>query len=86
MEQKEKINLAAALSGSEHWIGYQQYEELKRKKNPTWTDCQSEQEWLVKLHYLRSLLKEKRIEKENFVKKEQRLILKWWTKFCMQRI
>lgn len=81
MEKNGQINLAAIV-GSEYWIVSSQYEVLKRKKSPTWTDCQSEQEWLVKLHCLRVLFREKKIEKESFVAKEQRLILKWWAKFC----
>ncbi len=81
----KKINLAASIKGGQRSIDERQYEVLKRKKNPTWTDCHSEEEWLVKLHCLRTLFKENKIDKTSFVGKEQRLILKWWTKFCTQR-
>ena len=78
----EKINLAAAIENSEYWIEKNHYDALKNKKNKSWTDCESEQEWLVKLHYLRSLKKEKKIESTKFNIYEQKLIIKWWEKFC----
>ena len=82
MPENKTINLAAAIENSEYLIDKRQYEILKRKKSISWVECQDELEWLVKLHYLRTLFKEKKIEKQNFVIKEQALILKWWTKFC----
>ena len=78
----EKINLAAAISDSEEWIEKKKYEFFKKKKSPTWVDCNSEEEWLVKLHYLRTLYKKKIISKEDFTEKEKNLILRWWKKSC----
>ncbi|MGK0290059.1 MAG: hypothetical protein ACI86H_001514 [bacterium] len=58
------------------------YDSLKLKKNQGWSHCDTDIEWLVKLHYLRTGFKEKKIAKDVFFKKEKELVLKWWKRWC----
>ena len=77
-----KINLTGALQSSERYIETAKYDALKRKTSPNWSDCLDEEELLVKLHYLRTLFKEKKLDYANFAKREERLVTKWWLRFC----
>lgn len=77
-----KINLAGIIAESEKLIDLYRYNQLKMKKNLNWSDCLSEEEWLSKLHHLRSLYKRKKITSNIFKEKEAELVIKWLAKFC----
>ncbi len=42
-----------------------------------WSTCANEEEWLCKLHYLRQGLLQGKLGKEDFLKRETRLINAW---------
>ncbi len=83
MQEQETINLASAIKNSSYKISKENYQKLEKKKNfQKWSECLSQEEWLVKLHYLRTGYKEKKIPSEEFHLKEKKLVVQWWAKFC----
>ncbi|MBF0279276.1 MAG: hypothetical protein HQM13_15885 [SAR324 cluster bacterium] len=58
----------------------EEYEHLVRQNQNGWSACNSEKEWLAKLHYLRQGRKEGKIEEAAFKNRETALILNWWRK------
>ena len=61
-------------------ITEQNYQELVHKKVGAWSDCQSQLEWLAKLHYLRDGFKASKLSKDDFAQREERLVLLWLKK------
>lgn len=57
-----------------------EYDQLVRQKSQGWSVCDSQKEWLVKLHYLRQGRKEGKIEELAFREREKALVLNWWKK------
>jgi hypothetical protein len=76
------INVANLSSDFPLWVTPEEYESLSQKKNGGWSNCDTQKEWMVKLHYLRKGFKEKRIDAEVFFQREQQLVLYWWAKWC----
>ncbi len=77
------INVANLSDKFPLLVTEEQYDTLKALKKGGWTQCNSQEEWMVKLHYLRSGYKEKKIEKQSFFKTERELVIKWLTKQCL---
>lgn len=75
------INLANLSSDHPIWVSEEEYEILKIKKKRGWSHCDSQKEWLVKLHYLRKGYKEGRVNKQTFAAKEKELVLNWWLRW-----
>ncbi|MBT3225502.1 MAG: hypothetical protein HN580_00795 [Deltaproteobacteria bacterium] len=76
------INVANLSEDFPVWISDEEYDTLKIKKNGGWSNCETQMEWMVKLHYLRKGFKEQKIIREVFFKKEKELIIRWWSKWC----
>lgn len=58
-----------------------EYQSLVQLKQCGWTVCQTQREWLAKLHYLRTGRKEGKIDEASFQEKEKALVLNWWKRF-----
>ena len=54
-----------------------EYERLVGKREGGWSHCESETEWLAKLHYLREGLKSGKLDTAAFEKREQQLVEAW---------
>ncbi len=76
------INIANMSADHPISVSEEEYETLKNKKNKGWTHCESQKEWMVKLHYLRKGFKEGKIPREQFFVKEKDLVLNWWRRWC----
>jgi len=76
------INLANLSADFPIWISEEEYNTLKTKKNGGWSNCDTQKEWMVKLHYLRKGFKEQKIPRDDFFKRETDLIMRWWSKWC----
>lgn len=76
------INIANLSDEFPILISEEEYEHLKNQKSSGWSNCQTQKEWMVKLHYLRSGFKENKISKEDFFKREKELVIRWWAKWC----
>lgn len=75
------INLANLSTDHPMWISEEEYEQLKNRKRRGWTHCDSQREWMVKLHYLRTGYKEGKMGKDAFSEKEKELVLNWWLRW-----
>lgn len=76
----ETINLLELSPDNPLKIKKAEYDALKnlthvRKEKQSWSYCKSQKEWLVKLHYLRSGFKAKRLSEEQFLEREEQLVL-----------
>ena len=76
------INIANLSDDYPILVSPDEYERLKNLKSNGWSNCQTQKEWMVKLHYLRKGFKEKKISKEEFFKREKELVIRWWLKWC----
>lgn len=76
------INLANLSEDFPIWISEEEYDALKNKKQNGWSNCDSQIEWMAKLHYLRKGFKEQKITRNDFFKKEKELIIRWWFRWC----
>jgi hypothetical protein len=76
------LNVANLSNGFPIWVTPEEYESLKQKKTGGWSNCDTQMEWMVKLHYLRKGFKERRITAAVFFEREQQLVLNWWLKWC----
>lgn len=72
------INLANLTPDFPMSISEGEYDQLKSRKKRGWSHCDSQKEWMVKLHYLRQGFKEGKLTKEEFMAKEKELVLNWW--------
>ena len=76
------INLTALSPDRPLVISEAEYQRFTAKTKPNgWSHCESREEWLCKLHYLRKGFREKRLSPEDFRDKERLLVLNWWAKF-----
>lgn len=76
------INLANLSAEYPIWISEEEYEALKAKTAGGWSNCDTQMEWMVKLHYLRRGFKEKKISRDDFFKRERDLVIRWWSRWC----
>ena len=76
------ISLAYMNPENSPGIDEKRYRFLVSRKNQGWTNCETEEEWLAKLYYLKEGLEEKKITVEDYNQKEKQLILNWLTKLC----
>lgn len=76
------INLANLSEEFPIWVSEEEYDTLKNKKTGGWSNCDTQKEWMVKLHYLRKGFKERKIDRESFFTREKELIIRWWAKWC----
>ena len=83
MNTEEKpINVANLSSDFPIWVSGREYEKLKGEKRQGWSQCRTQKEWMVKLHYLRRGYREGKIGREDFLRREKELVLNWWRKWA----
>lgn len=75
------ISLTPHASNTPIEVTPEDYQRLVQQKQYGWTVCQTEHEWLAKLHYLREGRKSGKIDEAGFREKEQALVLNWWKRF-----
>jgi len=75
------INVSQLSEKFPTWVSPDEYDRLKDLKVSGWSKCQTQKEWMVKLHYLRSGFKEGRVTRERFFQIEKELVLNWWAKW-----
>ena len=56
------------------------YQDLVKRTESGWSQCQMTEEWLCKLHYLREGLRSGKIDESGFLEREKQLVLNWWNK------
>ena len=59
-------------------VTQEEYDQLVRRTEKGWSQCESREECLAKLHYLRDGLKQGKIEESAFQEREKLLVLNWW--------
>lgn len=75
------VNLTPLSEDHPYLTSVSEYNRLKNLKHKEdWTVCQSEVEWLVKLHFVRKCFKEKRIDGAKFLVTERSLVQSWLSK------
>jgi hypothetical protein len=75
------INVANLSTDFPIWVDEAEYSKLISQKSKGWSNCDTQTEWMAKLHYLRTGYKSGKISKENFFTKEKELVLNWWIKW-----
>ena len=75
------INVANLSTDFPIWVDDTEYSKLISRKSMGWSNCDTQTEWMAKLHYLRTGYKSGKISKENFFTKEKELVLNWWIKW-----
>ncbi len=76
------INIANLSEDFPIEVTPEEYETLKNRKVNGWSNCETQKEWMVKLHYLRKGFKEKKIPADQFFARERDLVLNWWRRWC----
>jgi len=76
------INLVTLSPEHPIAIMEEEYDRMVNLKDRGWSHCESQNEWLAKLHYLRKGFKEGNISQESFQSKEAELVLNWWKRWC----
>ncbi len=71
------VNVRPESDSSPLWLDDAEYERLVKRSEGGWSRCRDETEWLAKLHYLRSGLKEGKLDAGQFEERETRLVLGW---------
>lgn len=76
------INIANLSESHPIEVSEEEYETLKNRKSRGWSHCDTQKEWMVKLHYLRKGFKEGKIPANQFFARERDLVLNWWHRWC----
>ena len=61
-------------------VSQEDYQRLVNKTENGWSQCQSREEMLAKLHYLREGFQQGKINEAAFLERELRLVLNWWNR------
>ena len=61
-------------------VSKEEYEKLLQMKENGWSHCNSKEEFLAKLHYLRGGLTQGKIYENEFLDKEKKLVINHWNK------
>ena len=61
-------------------VSEDEYNQLVQKKEGGWSQCESSQEMLAKLLYLRLGFDAGKIQESDFLEREQMLVLNWWNR------
>ena len=76
------INLTTLSEKHPVEVNQDEYDLLVQKKDRGWSNCDTQKEWLAKLHYIRKGFKENKLAKDAFVAMEKDLVLRWWKRWC----
>jgi len=75
------INLAPLAEEHPYLVSVADYNRLKNLQHQEeWTLCVSELEWLVKLHFVRKMFKDNKIDSQKFQSTEKKLVIQWLSK------
>jgi len=75
------INLAPLAEEHPYLVSISDYNRLKNLQHQgEWSICFSELEWLVKLHFVRKMFKESKIDSVKFQATEKKLVIQWLSK------
>tara|TARA_B100000945_G_scaffold283313_1_gene252279 strand:+ start:974 stop:1207 length:234 start_codon:yes stop_codon:yes gene_type:complete len=61
-------------------VSQEEFEKLFRTKDRGWSHCNSKEEFLAKLHYLREGLTHGKINEIEFLERERKLVINYWNK------
>ncbi|MBS1254297.1 MAG: hypothetical protein MAG581_00086 [Deltaproteobacteria bacterium] len=61
-------------------VSPEEYEKLVHIKDKGWSHCNSKEEFLAKLHYLRAGLTEGKIDEDEFIEREKKLVINYWNR------
>ena len=75
------INLTPFSPSEPLRVDEEEYRMLVGIKRNGWSRCESDREWLAKLHYLRKGREEGKIEEAAFSELEKKLVLNWWKRW-----
>ena len=73
-----KINLTPYSIENSLEISQEDYGNLVHIKKKGWSNCSSKEEFMAKLHYLRSGFYKGKIGKVEFCELEKKIILNYW--------
>ena len=77
----DMINIANLSPDHPIWVEEKEYNSLISRKTNGWSQCDTQIEWMAKLHYLRTGYKSGKIEKSAFFNREKDLVINWWGKW-----
>ena len=61
-------------------VSQEEYDVLVRMKENGWSQCNSKEEFLAKLHYLRGGLNRGKINEIEFLEREKKLVINYWNR------
>ena len=61
-------------------VSLEEYEKLVHMKEKGWSNCDSKEEYLAKLHYLRTGCAKGKITKNDFHEREEKIIVGYWNR------
>ena len=61
-------------------VSQEEYNKLIHMKERGWSFCNSKEEFLAKLHYLREGLSQGKINETEFLERENKLVINYWNK------
>ena len=74
------ICLTPHAQGNPVEVSKKEYEKLVHMKENGWSYCNTKEEFLAKLHYLRGGLTQGKINEIEFLEKEKKLVINHWNK------
>ena len=74
------INLTPYAIQNPIQVSEEEYDQLVQKNEGGWSQIESFQEMLAKLHYLRLGFCAGKIQEADFLDREQKLVLNWWNR------
>jgi len=75
-----KINLTPYSTENCIEISKEHYEKLVHINQKGWSTCSSKEEYLAKLHYLRSGYSQGKIDIDEFNELEKKIVVSYWNK------
>ena len=61
-------------------VTQEEYDKLVHMKERGWSYCDSKEEFLAKLHYLRRGLTQGKINEIEFLEREKKLVINYWNR------
>ena len=75
-----KINLTPYSIENSLEISKESYEKLVHTNEKGWSNCSSKEEYMAKLHYLRSGFYKGKIDISEFNELEKKIVVNYWNK------
>ncbi len=74
------INLTPYAIQNPIEVSEEEYDQLVQKNEGGWSQSESFQEMLAKIHYLRLGFGAGKIQEADFLDREQKLVINWWNR------